>query len=203
MQSHALVKSEQQRIVYAPVYSPYRVDTDNEAMFPDQIQSMAHQFMLNGRFDRIDINHDGVKSGCLVIESFVARRGDPDFAEGEWVLGIKIFSDELWSRVLKGELNGLSFASENVPTRTGYLVDLRTPVSGKGTTEPSYGGPLPEHHHDVSLVFTEDARVVPGVTEEAMGHVHRVTRMTATESELDHAHRIVLRIDDLADAGAA
>ena len=195
MKSQVMIKSDAQRIVYAPVYTPYRVDTDHEAMLPDQVERMAHGFMLNGRHDRIDINHDGVKSGCIVVESFVARNGDPDFIEGEWILGIKIAGDALWNKVLKGELNGLSFASENVPTRTAYVVDLLTPVAGRGTTEPVRGVSLPEHRHEVSISFTKDAHVIPTFTEEAMGHRHRITRMTATESECDHAHRMVIIVE--------
>lgn len=194
MRSRAVIKSEDQRIIYAPVYTPYRVDTDNEAMIPGEIERMAHGFMLNGRWDCIDVNHDRVKSGCQVMESFVARKGDPDFVKGEWVLGIKIFRDDLWEKVLKGELNGLSFSSKNVPGRTGYLVDLLQPVSGTGTTELSDGGPLPLHSHDIAIEFTEDARVIPAVTGETLGHKHAVNRMTATDVSMDHAHRLVLDV---------
>jgi len=190
-----VIKSEDRRIIYAPVYSPYRVDTDNEAMTPGQIESMAHGFMLNGRWDCIDVNHDGVKSGCQVVESFVARKDDPDFVQGEWVLGIKIFLDDLWEKVLKGELNGLSFSSKNVPSRAGFLVDLLQPVSGTGTTEDSDGGPLPAHVHDISIEFTEDARVIPALTGETLGHKHAVNRMTATDMAQDHAHRLVLDVE--------
>ena len=194
MRSRLVVKSEDRCIIYAPVYSPYRVDTDNEAMTPDQIELMAHGFMLNGRWDCIDVNHDRVKSGCQVVESFVARKGDPDFLEGEWVLGIKIFRDDLWTKVLKGELNGLSFSSKNVPGRDGHLVDLLQPVSGAGTTESSDGGPLPPHSHDIVIEFTEDARAIRTFTEEALGHKHAVNRMTATDISMDHAHRLVLDV---------
>ncbi len=195
MRSRTVVKSEDQRIIYAPVYCPYRVDTDDEAMIPGEIERMAYGFILNGRWDCIDMNHDRVKSGCQVVESFIARKGDPDFVEGEWVLGIKIFRDDVWEKVLKGELNGLSFSSKNVPMRTGYLVDLLHPVSGTGTTEPSDGGPLPSHSHDIDIEFTEDARVIPTLTAETLGHKHEVKRMTATGISVDHAHRLMLEVE--------
>ncbi|MFH1118076.1 MAG: XkdF-like putative serine protease domain-containing protein [Pseudomonadota bacterium] len=194
MRSRTVIKSESRRIIYAPVYTPFRVDTDNEAMTPDEIESMAHGFILNGRHDCIDVNHDREKSGCRVVESFVARSGDPDFIEGEWVLGIKIDRDDLWQRVLKGELNGLSFSSKNAPERTAYVVELLHPVSGTGRTEMSNGGALPAHSHDVSLRFTEDARVIPVLTGETLDHEHAVNRMTATDPAHGHAHRLVLDI---------
>ncbi len=194
MRSRTLIKSEARRIIYSPVYTPYRVDTDNEAMTPDEIERMAHGFMLNGRHDCIDVNHDRAKSGCLVMESFVARKDDPDFVQGEWILGIKIYRDDIWHKVLKGELNGLSFSSKNVPSRTAYLVELLQPTSGAGTTELNDGGPLPAHSHDVAIEFTEDARVVPTLTGETLGHRHAVNRMTATDIARDHAHRLVLDV---------
>lgn len=190
-----IVKSEKKRIVYAPVYTPFRVDTDGEAMVPAEIEKMAHDFMLSGRFDCIDVNHDSVKSGCRVVESFIARKGDPDFVEGEWVLGVKIHRNDLWQKVLKGELNGFSFGSANVPTRMGYIVDLLQPIAGVGTTEVNDGGPLPPHEHSLEIEFSEDARIVPTRTGETLGHSHAVTRATATDEELDHSHRIILQPD--------
>ncbi|MDQ7785498.1 MAG: XkdF-like putative serine protease domain-containing protein [Desulfomonilaceae bacterium] len=194
MRPGTVIKSEDQRIVYAAVYSPLRVDTDNEAMLPGEIERMAHRFMLKGRWDCIDVNHDRIKSGCLVVESFVAREGDALFVEGEWVLGIKICHDDLWEKVRNGELNGLSFSSRNIPTRTMHLVDLLQPVSGKGTTEVGHGGALPAHSHDISITFAQDSRVIPTVTGQTLGHVHTVSRMTATDPAQGHAHRLVLQV---------
>lgn len=192
MRSHLVVKSERKRIVYAPVYTPFRVDTDGEAMIPAEIEKMAHDFMLKGRLDCIDVSHDRVKSGCMVVESFVARSGDPDFIEGEWVLGVKILRDDLWDKILKGELNGFSFGSDNVPTRMGYIVDLLQPVLGVGSTEPSEPGRLPVHEHTVFIELTEEARIVPTDTGETLGHTHRITRATATDEAFGHSHRLVL-----------
>lgn len=195
MRSPLVVKSERKRIVYAPVYTPFRVDTDGEAMIPADVEKMAHDFMLKGRFDCIDVHHDRVKSGCKVVESFVARRGDPDFIEGEWVLAVKILRQDLWEKVLKGELNGFSFGSDNVPARMGYVVDLLQPVFGVGSTEPSEPGALPAHEHTVFIEFTEEATVVPTSTGETLGHTHAVIRGTATDEAFDHSHRLVLNIN--------
>ncbi|MBM3299001.1 MAG: hypothetical protein FJY85_03505 [Deltaproteobacteria bacterium] len=195
MRSNLIIKSEKKRLVYAPVYTPFHVDTDGEAMEPAEVEKMAHEFMLNGRFDCIDVNHDRIRSGCRVVESFVARKGDPDFTAGEWVLGVKVMREDLWQKVLKGELNGFSFGSNNVPTRTDYVVDLLQPVSGAGTTEKSEGGPLPSHRHEVIVEFAADSSMVPTRTSEALGHSHKVSRATATEQELDHSHRLVLSIN--------
>lgn len=189
----AVIKSEKKRIIYAPVYTPFRVDTDGEAMAPAEVEKMAHDFLSKGRFDCIDTQHDEIKNGCLVVESFVARKGDPDFVPGEWVLGVKIVSDAIWSKVQKGELNGFSFGSDNIPTRMGFIVDLLQPIAGIGTTEKA-GGPLPEHDHEVIIEFTDDARIIPTETAEILGHTHPILRGTATEIVMDHAHGIAMEL---------
>jgi len=195
VRSTLVVKSERKRIVYAPVYTPFRVDTDGEAMVPEEIEKMAHRFMLKGRVDCIDVNHDRVKSGCRIVESFVARKGDPDFMEGEWVLGVRILRDDLWESILKGELNGFSFGSENVPTRMAFIVDLLQPVLGAGRTEPGATGQVPVHDHSVLIEFTEQAGIVPTSTGATFGHTHRIARSTATEEAFGHSHRLVLNIN--------
>ena len=81
------------------------VDTDGEAMTANEIQKMAHGFLAAGRTDKIDVGHNLKESGCVVVESFLARKGDADgFINGAWVLGVKVLPDELWEAVKTGEL---------------------------------------------------------------------------------------------------
>ena len=56
----------------------------------------------------MDTEHNHQVSGATIVESFIARKGDPDFAEGAWVLGVRMTDGELWERVKSGELNGFS-----------------------------------------------------------------------------------------------
>ena len=65
------------QIVYGEVYVPNVKDTDGNFMTAETIEKMAHDFMKNSRNTQIDKNHDGYKDKGYVVESFIARKGDP------------------------------------------------------------------------------------------------------------------------------
>jgi hypothetical protein len=187
-----IIKSEDKRLAYGEVYAPLRVDTDGEAMNAEAIEKAAHEFLASGRIDQIDVQHSFEKSGCVVVESFIARKNDPDgFIEGSWVLGVRILPDELWLAVKSGEINGFSFAGlPGGRTPAKVTVDMAKRVVGE--TEKSTDGPFPEHSHDLELEFNEAGRPIMTKTGEAIGHVHVVRKLTATDREFDHAHRLIL-----------
>lgn len=187
-----VIKSEEKRLVYGEVYAPLRVDTDTEAMTADQIEKMAHGFLVNGLTDCIDVRHSFEKSGSHVVESFIARKGDPDgFVEGAWVLGVLV-PEELWPAVKSGELNGFSFAGDpcrRVPARATVKIVRKL----EGTTEKSAEtGLLPPHEHSVFLNFDVNGRVIPTESGEVLGHKHAVHKATATQRSFDHSHRMIL-----------
>jgi hypothetical protein len=188
-----VIKSEEERFVLGEVYSPLHVDTDVEAMTPDEIRKMAHKFLASGRTNRIDVQHDLKESGCFVAESFVARKNDPDgFLAGSWVLGVYVLPDKLWAQVKKGELNGFSFFATKAK-RVAATVEVEVARRMIGKTEMSVdNGFLPPHDHEVDLRFDENGRIVPGMTRENFGHKHDVSRATATDPALEHSHRLVL-----------
>ena len=188
-----VIKSEEERLVYAEVYSPLHVDTDQEAMTQDEIRKMAHQFLASGRVAKIDIQHNKRESGCVVVESFIARKGDPDgFIEGSWVAGIYVAPDQAWADVKSGELNGLSFFGGAKHRSVKARVSVAKRLEGWTEKSMSSGGLLPEHHHSLALVFSDNGRIVPGETGVTLGHVHCVNRATATEKAMEHSHRLVL-----------
>ena len=190
-QKSLVIKSEEERLVYGEVYSPLHVDTDTEAMTKDEIRHMAHRFLTSGRVNKIDVGHNGEESGCLVAESFIARKNDPDgFIEGSWVLGVYVLPDQLWDAVKKGELNGFSFYG--MAGRVPAEVEVETVRKMAGVTELSTDDVLPPHQHDVTLFFDSDGRIIAGETEVALGHKHQVLHATATEKTLEHSHRLVL-----------
>jgi hypothetical protein len=189
--SQIVIKSEEKRLVYGEVYAPMQMDTDGEAMTADEIEKMAFNFMLNGRTTKIDVGHDYKESGCFAVESFIARKSDPDgFVEGSWVLGVKIAPDDLWEAVKKGEINGFSFAgkAEKVPATVKAVVTKRL----EGKTEDSDVDILPPHKHSIKIEFDEESNVIPTETGPELDHKHPVMRTTATELKLDHAHRMIL-----------
>ena len=71
---------EDERLVFAEVYAPNRPDSDSEYMDAEGIKKMAYDFMQRMELDSVDSHHNNqLVPGCCVIESFIARKGDPDF----------------------------------------------------------------------------------------------------------------------------
>lgn len=191
-QKRIIIKSEDERLVFGEVYIPLHVDTDGEAMTADEIRKMAYDFLASGRINKIDTNHNYKENGCVVVESFIARKNDPDgFVEGAWVAGVYITKDELWKGIKKGDFNGFSFGG------IAHSIDLKAivKVSRKmiGETEDSTDSDIiPAHSHRIDLNIDVDGMILDGETEESFGHKHRVLRSSATEKSLEHSHRLVL-----------
>lgn len=96
------------QIAYGEVYVPNSPDTQGDYASAEMVRKMAHDFVAAGRVGNIDVEHDELPSGCSVVESFVARKGDPDFTEGAWVVGVHIPDADLWAQVVSGAITGLS-----------------------------------------------------------------------------------------------
>jgi len=106
---HAASHAKHQ-IVYGPVYTPWEVDLQGQYATAEDVMKMAHAFIpkqgkigeMHGRWRMPDGSLPGT-----TVESFLARRGDPDFIEDSWCLGTKCH-DETWQQVLDGKLVGYS-----------------------------------------------------------------------------------------------
>ena len=103
---------DEKQIAYGEVYVPEQRDTDGNWMTAATIEKMAHDFMENLRNARIDKNHDGETNKGTVVESFIVRKGDPDYTEGAWVVGVHVQDKDIWDQVKKGELTGFSIGGE-------------------------------------------------------------------------------------------
>jgi hypothetical protein len=99
---------EELQIVYAEVYVPNVPDSDNDFMTVETVREMAHKFLANGRVTKVDVEHSREDIQAAVVESFVVRKGDPDFIPDAWVAGVKIYDPEVWELVKSGEINGFS-----------------------------------------------------------------------------------------------
>lgn len=172
-----------QQIVYGEVYIPEVPDAHGEFMTSETIQKMAHEFLRNLRVHNIDTEHDNIENGSYVIESFIARKGDPDFIEGAWVVGVKIVDTEVWGKVRKGELNGFSIQAKVL--KTPREVEVEVPEYVQGGTEDAADG----HNHTFTVYFSEDGRFMGGSTDVVAGHSHDIKRGTVTELADDHSHR--------------
>ena len=106
-----------QQIVFGEVYVPNRRDTDGNFMTAETIEKMAHDFLRNKRNAQISKGHDGNSDKGCVVESFIAREGDPDFVAGSWVVGVHVPDARIWKSIEAGELTGFSIEG------TGELIE--------------------------------------------------------------------------------
>ena len=185
-----LIKSIEEQVVLGAVYVPESIDSDGETMTKEDVQKMAYEFLSNGLVEKIDVGHSCEESGNMVVESFVSRDNDPDFVPGTWVLGVKINNDEDWIKIKKGELNGFSFFGTSKKESKRVLVEIISAISGE--TKKSADGLLPEHSHDFFIEFDDEGEVNKGFTSTDMEHKHDIRAVDATDTAMDHAHRINL-----------
>lgn len=104
---------EEQMRAYGIVYAPDQTDAQGDYADAETILKAANDFMLSGRNQSVDKNHDFVESGAYVAESWIVKENDPVFQDekpGAWAVGIQIEDDRTWASLKKGELSGLSLA---------------------------------------------------------------------------------------------
>lgn len=116
----SLKKSDERQMVYAPVYSPDEVDTQGEFAKAAEIEAAAYGFMKSRNVLNVDADHDFDPKAAFVAESWIVKGVDsvfPDEPVGTWCVGIKVDDADLWARVKKGELEGISMAGCAVKIR--------------------------------------------------------------------------------------
>lgn len=183
------VADTDERLVTAVVYTPNQFDTYGEFMLPEDVQKLAHRFMQLDLANSIDTNHDNVPNGSFPVESYIARKADPDFPEGSWVLTVKV-AEDLWPSVLSGETNGFSFEAM-VELKT-YEVEATIQRDHVGRTL-KHKGASEDHDHLFFVQVNERGKVVGGHTSEGPdGHVHSIKHGTFTEEADGHNHRYSL-----------
>jgi hypothetical protein len=191
-----VVKSDtpDQQIAYGEVYAPHRYDADEEWMTPVEIRKAAHKFASEGRMNQIDVMHDGeVVEDCRVVESFIARKGDPDFIPDSWVVGVYIPDPELWAKVKKGEING--FSMEAFITRHEAEHEIEIPPVVQGMTSKSEN-----HEHRFYVTYDENGVFKGGTTDVVNGHNHQIVAGTHTQVTKGHSHRFS-SVDDVTIMG--
>ena len=173
------------QLIYGEVYTPRRLDTDIEYMTEESIEEAAHSFLRKSMMGNVDKEHDLAKTGAVVVESFIARHGDPDFIVGSWVVGVWC-PDDVWEQVKKGEING--FSLYGTAEKVERIVEVELPDDGViiGKTADNAG-----HTHQFKIQFDTDGKFLGGVTDEVDGHSHRILKGTATEAAGvdEHTHR--------------
>jgi hypothetical protein len=180
---------------FGEVYAPLQIDSDGETMTAEEIRKLAHEFIAKGLVDAIDLEHSKKASGVRVVESFIARAGDPDYREGAWVLGVRIQDEQIWEKIKSGLINGFSFNAGMVKEKKRVFVETAESYSGEtfGSSEGlnAFDNPIPEHTHRFFVEFSGQGRVLFGVTDEVFAHKHTISRTINTDLELNHRHRYV------------
>jgi hypothetical protein len=182
---------EDERLVFGEVYIPMVPDSDNEFMDAVSIKKMAYEFMRRKRQGNVDKFHTNVISeGASVVESFIARKGDPLFTEGAWVVGVHIPDDDDWAKVKKGKING--FSMEAFVVKTPVEVEMDLPCTIPGKTMKAEGGDVEDHEHEFMVTYDESGKFIGGRTSVEKGHYHVIKRGTLTEgpsSGASHHHK--------------
>ncbi len=172
------------RIVWGEVYVPGIPDSEGDFMTAVEVRKMAHGFLAQGLTNQIDVNHDYNMTSARVVESFIAREGDPDFIPGSWVMATHIPDDDLWAAIKGGELNGYSMAGWS--TRADGELHLEIPPFFVGRTVDGPDG----HDHAFKVFFDQDGEFLGGETSVDGEHWHVIKRGTVTEPGGDgHVHR--------------
>lgn len=172
-----------ERVVMAEVLVADVVNVYGDFHTKDSVKQFAYSFAESGF--GIDVDHDNIdRTGpLLVVESFIAREGDPDFIEGSWVVGILIRDDNIWNDVISGEINGFSY--EALVKFIQVIIDLEIPKVVSGVTEPDiYDG----HTHNYTVILDDDGRVISGGTDTTNDHSHLITVHTSTDMTQSHRH---------------
>lgn len=176
-----------ERVVMAEVLVPDVANVYGDYWTREGIKHAAYMFMERGF--GLDLEHDQEDhvGEWFIVESFIARAGDPDFIEGSWVVGLRVYSDEVWESILSGEINGFSYQA-----MVNFLeATLRVEDNGvrQGVTEPD---PEDGHTHDFAVMVGLDNRPVSGGTSETNGHWHAILTHTVTQEAAGHKHRFNL-----------
>ncbi|QIG76081.1 DNA methyltransferase/prohead protease protein [Rhizobium phage RHph_I4] len=180
-----------QRIIYGEVYAPYVLDTYGEFMLPEDIVEMAHKTMTKNLAEFIDTNHDQKANGSYPVESFIARKGDPDFKEGSWVMGVKVVRDDIWEKVERGELNGFSFQALVKPVE--MTIDYVTIRDHVGVTYKAVQDGHDDHEHVFYVEVDDKGSIIGGWTDEGPdGVAHQIIRGSVTQMANGHNHRFSL-----------
>ena len=117
------IQNEDKRIIFTPVLIPNQLIYRNIAgeefnlMFDKEtIELVEQKWVKDNLSSTVDIEHsskliDGVtffESVLLNNERFATAKGFEGLPEGTWFLTGKVESDEVWTKIKSGEVNGVS-----------------------------------------------------------------------------------------------
>lgn len=207
MSKYKLLKrkdGDYERVVMCELLVPDVPNTYGDIYTREAIKDFAYGYAMSNYAIDIDHDQEDVRDTKLsVVEFFIAREGDPDFIEGSLVVGMKVHDDEVWQKVLSGELNGYSFEAEAYVTEVA-IQNLRE-RQVVGITEPDL---IDGHTHDYLVILNALNHPVSGGTGVTDGHSHKITRHTVTNKAIsvfgagEHSHRYQVIVPDKEEQNA-
>lgn len=184
------ISADDERLVTGQVYAPDCLDAHGHFMTAKELRNVAHNFLSDGLLTSIDVQHDNNPVDAVIVESFIARKGDPDFEEGAWVATTKINDLAVWKMVKDGKINGYSF--EILTYRSDLVVEIEYKSWYFGFTDPD---PHDKHTHPFIVRMDENGEIIP--TRTGLGSdgspAHVITKSNVTGTVSGHTHRIHLR----------
>lgn len=173
-----------ERLVFAEVLVPESPNTYNDFWTKEGIRDAAYAFMKMGF--GVDVNHDNIDriSSIQMVESFIARDGDPDFIPGSWVVGMYVGDDAVWQQILDGDINGYSYEAIVEFLTAIFEGDEAGTIVGVTEADPADG-----HTHDYAVHVNGASQVIGGGTATTNGHWHPIITHTVTEEAAGHIHR--------------
>lgn len=184
------VSDGDQQLITGQVYAPDVLDAHGHYMTKEELQKVAHDFMRNRLTHSIDLQHNNRLVSAHIVESFIARKGDPDFDEGAWVATVKIDDDVVWKAIKDGEINGYSF--EILTFRKDTIVEIEFEAWYYGFTDPD---PHDKHYHPFMVRMDENGGIAWGKTGPGSdgSPAHTITNSNITDATDGRTHRIHLR----------
>src|SRR5258706_2578744 len=178
---------EWEKIVYAEVLIPNQPNVYGDIWLATDIKNAADAFSKNCY--GIDINHDNVdrSDSVKVIDSFIAEESDEILMVDSWVWGIYIDDDEIWQRVLNGEINGFSY--EALLEFNSAILTYEDDGIRTGLTEPSTED---GHVHEFYVEVDDNNRPVFGGTNEVNDHSHSISTHSVRDESYRNVHRFNL-----------
>ena len=106
----------ERRLVYSVIAEPDTVDAQGDVMSAETIEEMAHNFLLRSR--KFDNRHDWKAVDAAPVESWIQREATVLLGEKikakSWVVGVKVFADHIWEKVLSKEYQSFSIGGRGV-----------------------------------------------------------------------------------------
>ncbi|VVB63286.1 DNA ligase [uncultured archaeon] len=116
----AIFKADaEKRLVFGVVSEPLTVDAQGDVLSEEEIERFAHNFLINSQ--KFDVRHNWKQVRASIVESWIAKS---DFEwmgqvikKGSWIIGVKVFDDDLWGKIKAGVYRAFSVGGRGVRVR--------------------------------------------------------------------------------------